>query len=179
MTTMPARNDAIQPEHGDIGSTKGSRLLRAGLLTGVTDGLFSSVLSVAFYHSTVTRLFQGVASTLIGPQALNGGARTAAIGVAMHFGVAFAWSGVFLWLSARSRRIRDALAARSGIVAVAAVFGPAVWLVMSLVVIPIATRRPPAITIRWWIQLLGHFPFVGLPIVASIGRMSSSGVRRR
>jgi hypothetical protein len=30
-----------------------SRVARAGILTGVIDGLFSSVLSVAFYHSTV------------------------------------------------------------------------------------------------------------------------------
>jgi hypothetical protein len=42
-----------------------SRLVRAGLLTGVIDGLFSSVLSVVSYHSTVARLFQGVASTLL------------------------------------------------------------------------------------------------------------------
>jgi len=33
-----------------------------GIVTGIIDGLFSSVLSVAFYHSTVARLFQGVAS---------------------------------------------------------------------------------------------------------------------
>jgi hypothetical protein len=52
-----------------------SRLVRAGLLTGVTDGLFSSVLSVAFYGSTVTRLFQGVASTLLGKEAPNAGPR--------------------------------------------------------------------------------------------------------
>ena len=35
-----------------------SRLARADFLTGVTDGLFSSVLSVAFYHSTVTVSFK-------------------------------------------------------------------------------------------------------------------------
>lgn len=65
-----------------------SRVVRAGLLTGITDGLFSSVLSVAFYDSTVTRLF----------------------------------------------------------------------------------HRPPMITVRWWVQLIGHIPFVGLPIVASLGK---------
>ena len=44
-----------------------SRLALAGFVTAIVDGLFSSVLSVAFYHSTVTRLFQGVASVLVGP----------------------------------------------------------------------------------------------------------------
>src|SRR5262249_17009940 len=51
------------------------RLASAGVLTGVADGLFSSVLSVAFYHSTARRLFQGVAATLLGAEAFNGGDR--------------------------------------------------------------------------------------------------------
>lgn len=53
-----------------------SRLLRAGLLTGVTDGLFACVLALWFYHSTVTRLWQGVASVLLGKSALDGGMTT-------------------------------------------------------------------------------------------------------
>ena len=147
-----------------------SRLARAGLLTGISDGLFSSVLSVAFYHSTVTRLFQGVASTILGPSAIDGGVRPAIIGVLMHFGVAFWWSAVFLFLVSRSPRIRRILASPWGVVKVAAVYGPCIWLVMSLLVIPILRGTPISFTYRWWIQLIGHFPFVGLPIVASIRR---------
>jgi hypothetical protein len=149
-----------------------SRLLRAGLLTGITDGLFASVLSVAFYGSTVTRLFQGVASTLLGKEAIDGGTTPALIGVLMHFGVAFGWSAVFLLLS-RSPWIRRVLSSRYGVVKVAAWYGPLIWLVMSLAVIPLLLRRPPTINFRWWVQLIGHFPFVGLPIVASIGRGAS------
>jgi hypothetical protein len=147
-----------------------SRVVRAGLLTGVTDGLFSSVLSVAFYHSTVTRLFQGVASVLLGPAAFNGGVQTAAIGVLMHFGVALGWSAVFLVLLDRSRSLQNRLRSTGGVVAVAAVYGPFIWLVMSLLVIRLLLHRPPTITVRWWVQLIGHFPFVGLPIAASLGR---------
>ena len=150
----------------DRPSDRLARLLRAGLLTAVVDGLFSSVLSVAAYGSTVSRLFQGVASVLLGPAALSGGRRTAAIGLLMHFGVAFAWSAVFLFLVLRSRRVRDLLASPLGVVEVAAVYGPLIWMVMSLAVIPILAHRPPAITPRWWIQFFGHIPFVGLPIAA-------------
>jgi len=145
------------------------RLVRAGLVTGVTDGLFSSVLSAFVYGSTVTRLWQGVASTLLGAAAFEGGLPTAAIGVLMHFGVAFAWSAVFLLLVLSSAWLRGVLAAPYGVVAVAAVYGPLIWLAMSLVVIPMLTHRPPAINLRWWVQLIGHAPFVGLPIVAMIG----------
>ena len=147
-----------------------TRLIRAGLLTGISDGLFSSALVAAFYHSTVTRLWQGVASTLLGKAAFDGGTRAALIGVLMHFGVAFGWSAVFLFLVIRWSWIRRLLASPNGVVKVAALYGPFVWLVMSLVVIPLLLHRPPAINGRWLVQLIGHFPFVGLPIVASIGR---------
>ena len=146
----------------------GTHLLRAGLLTALVDGTFSSVLSVAFYHSTVARLFQGVASTLLGPSALTGGTRTALLGVAMHVGVAFGWSAVFLFLVLRAAWVRQVLAGPFGVLKVAAVYGPCIWLVMSLVVIPLLLHRPPAFGVRWLVQLIGHFPFVGLPIVASL-----------
>jgi len=156
-----------------------SRLLRAGLLTGVTDGLFSSALAVFAYHSTATRLFQGVAATLLGREAFEGGTPTAVLGLLMHFGVAFGWSAVFLFLVMRSPWIRGLLASPYGVVKVASLYGPFIWLVMSLAVIPLLLHRPPAITIRWWIQLIGHFPFVGIPIVASISPdLTRSSVHR-
>ena len=152
-----------------------ARLVRAGLLTGIVDGLFSSVLSAFFYGSTVSRLWQGVASVLLGSDALNGGRRTALIGLLMHFGVAFAWSAVFLFLLLRWEWIRGLLASRHGVLKVAALYGPFIWMVMSLVVIPALTRRPPRITLRWWIQWFGHIPFVGIPIVASSAGAPRSG----
>lgn len=145
-----------------------SRLVRAGLLTALSDGLFSSVLSVAFYHSTVARLFQGVAATLLGPAAFDGGARTTAIGILMHVGVAFTWSTVFLLLHDNSARLRRVVQSPYGVLEVASVYGPMIWLVMSLLVIPTLLHRPTAFTIRWWVQLIGHIPFVAVPIVAAI-----------
>ena len=158
-----------------IGGETMSRLVRAGLLTGIVDGLFSSVLSAFFYGSTVSRLWQGVASVLLGSDALNGGRRTVLIGLLMHFGVAFAWSAVFLFLLLRWEWIRGLLASRHGVLKVAALYGPFIWMVMSLVVIPALTRRPPRITLRWWIQWFGHIPFVGIPIVASSAGAPRSG----
>jgi hypothetical protein len=146
------------------------RLARAGLLTGLSDGLFASVSNVVIYHSTVKRLWQGVASTLLGREALDGGTGTALVGVLMHFGVAFGWSLVFLTLVVRWAWITRVLASRYGVLKVAAMYGPFIWLVMSLVVIPLLVHRPPVISSRWWIQFVGHFPFVGIPIVASLGR---------
>jgi hypothetical protein len=146
------------------------RLVRAGLLTGIIDGLFSSLLSILFYNSTATRMFQGIASAVLGKAAVDGGTSTAALGVLMHFSVAFGWSAVFLLLVARLPWVRRVLASPYGVIKIAALYGPAVWLVMSLVVIPLLIQRPPSISARWWIQFFGHFPFVGIPIVATLGR---------
>ncbi len=144
------------------------QFVRAGLVTGIIDGLFSSALVAFAYGSTVTRLWQGVAAVLLGAAAFDGGTRTAAIGLAMHFGVAFTWTAVFLLVVIVSPWIRGVVASPSGAIAVAAVYGPVIWMVMSLVLIPFFTHRPPTINVRWWVQLAGHIPFVALPIVASL-----------
>ena len=151
-----------------MNSTSGgfiSRLVMAGLVTGVTDGLFSSVLVAFFYGSSVMRLWQGVASVLLGAPALDGGTRTAAIGLLMHFAVAFTWSAVFLVLLLASSWIRGVVASPSGALALAAIYGPLIWMAMSLAIIPLFTHRPPTINVRWWIQFVGHIPFVAAPIV--------------
>jgi hypothetical protein len=149
-----------------MATTKASRIVAAGLATGVTDGLFSSVLSVAFYGSTVTRLFQGVAGVLIGRGALDGGAPAALLGIAMHFGVALTWAAIFAIGAMRLDWVQKLAHSRYGVVKIAAVYGPLIWMAMSLVVIPVLTHRPPSITSRWWTQFFGHVPFVAMPIVA-------------
>ncbi|MDQ6769919.1 MAG: hypothetical protein M3Z54_08030 [Gemmatimonadota bacterium] len=71
---------------------------------------------------------------------------------------------------ARNHTDRNESRTRYGVLKVASVYGPFIWLVMSLLVIPLFLHRPPTITSRWWVQLIGHIPFVGLPIVASLGK---------
>ncbi|HEY0371053.1 MAG TPA: hypothetical protein VGD79_03585 [Thermoanaerobaculia bacterium] len=145
------------------------RLVAAGLMTAAVDFLWACVLT-RIYGSTFTRLWQGVASVLLGASAFEGGTRTVVIGLAMHLFVAFAWSAVFLLLVNAWPWLRRVLDSRGGIVKIAVVYGPFVWAVMSLIVIPLLTKRAPTVTVRWWIQLAGHALFVGLPIVAMIGR---------
>ena len=139
-------------------------LVRAGLLTAASDGTFATALAILCFDSTFMRLWQGVASVPLGREALDGGARTMWIGLALHVCVAFWWSGVFLFGAMRLDVVRRLLRSRLGILKVAALYGPFIWLVMSLVVIPLFTARPPSLTLRWWVQLVGHVPFVALPI---------------
>jgi hypothetical protein len=152
-------------------------IVRAGLLTALVDGLFSSVLSAAFYGSTVARLWKGVASVPFGPKALEGGATYVLIGLLMHLCVAFTWSIVFLAITMAVPFVRRAIATPGGVLAAAVVYGPVVWCTMSLFVIPTFTHRPPTINYRWWVQFFGHMAFVALPIVLMVSRGVSTQER--
>jgi hypothetical protein len=150
-----------------------SRLVAAGLLIGTVDGLWAIVLTL-IYARSLARLWQGIAATVFGERMFDGGASTVLLGVLMHFGVAFAWTALFLLLVTRSAWLRSVLDSPHGVLKVAAVYGPVIWIVMSAIVIPLLTHRPLVITGRWWIQLAGHVVFVGLPIVWSIWHSSRS-----
>ena len=144
--------------------------LRAWLTIAAVDWLFASTLGVVAYHSTVARVWQGVASVVLGPSALQGGIRTVLMGTALHLCVAFTWTAVFLGLALLSERLRRIIATPSGVLAVSIVYGPLVWIIMSTLIIPTATGRPPTIGTRWWVQIVAHMFFVALPIVAMVAR---------
>lgn len=152
--------------------------LRAWALITVVDGIFATVLPVVAYGQPLGRAWQNVAAVLLGRTAIYGGARTIVFGLVMHATVALVWTTLFLVVALFSARMRRIVATPAGIIGVAALYGPLIWIVMSLVVIPAFTRRATQIGQRWWVQLLAHIPFVALPIVATIGRglRSSAGV---
>ena len=140
------------------------------LVTAAWDFMCASALSVFAYHSTFSRLWQGVAATALGPRALEMGARGVALGVALHCLVAFVWSTLFVLALASSERLRRVVDRPGGAFGVACVYGPVIWLVMSLVIIPLATGKPPTFAFRWWVQIFAHVPFVTLPLVFAARR---------
>jgi hypothetical protein len=91
-----------------------SRLAEAGLLTGAVDGTWAIVLTL-IYGRSLTRLWQGIAATAFGDRMFDGGAPTVLLGVLMHFGVAFAWSALFLLLVTRSAWLRSVLDSPHGV----------------------------------------------------------------
>ena len=129
------------------------RWIFAGTLIAVVDFLWACVLTYA-YGSTFTALWTGVARVPFGARA------NPWLGILVHVCVAFFWAGVFLLLNDSIPALR-----RIPTLAVAIVYGPLIWIAMSLGVIPLFTHRMPTITYRWFIQLVGHMFFVGLPIV--------------
>lgn len=152
------------------------------LVTAAWDFLCASALSIVAYGSTFSRLWQGVASTALGPAALQMGARGVAAGLVLHLLVALVWSAVFVVALVMSATLRRAVARPASAVAVALVYGPLIWLVMSIVVIPLATGRPAAFGFRWWVQVFAHVPFVTLPLVFTARRalgLAGNGISQR
>jgi len=89
---------------------------------------------------------------------------TAALGLVLHFGIAYLWTAVYYLGYRRSASLQRLTSTRSGALLVGAALG-VIWLVMDLVVLPLSAARPtPPSSPFFWILLLGHAVVVGSPI---------------
>jgi hypothetical protein len=143
-----------------------AKILTAGVLVGILDGLFAVVLYVAVLKlSTPIRVFQGVAAAVLGRESFQGGLATFALGLAMHFAVAHAWAIVYFLLLQGSAALRRLVQAPARAVVIGMAFGALVWVVMDLVVLPLTRARPtPVASGMFLTMLIGHMFVVGLPI---------------
>ena len=113
-------------------------------------------------------LLQYVASGALGPAAFQGGIKTALIGLVLHYLIATIWTIVFYlasrkWLFLIERPVQFGL-----------LYGIAVYLFMTFVVVPFLSRvtpRPATITGRT-IGILTIMFCVGLPIALIVRRFS-------
>jgi len=79
--------------------------LRAWALITVVDAIFATTLPVVAYHQPLGRVWQGVASMLLGRGAQLD-APTILFGLVMHASVALLWTSVFMVLAVLSPRLR-------------------------------------------------------------------------
>lgn len=73
--------------------------MTAGLLAGLLDGLDAVVYIGMMSGIPVIRVFQFIASGLIGVRAFHGGSPAAALGVVLHFTIAIGAAATFYLLS--------------------------------------------------------------------------------
>ena len=140
------------------------------LVTAAWDFVCASALTVLAYKGTFGGLWRGVASSACGQQMLTKGSLGVIAGVAAHLSIAFTWSAIFVTALVLSAALRRIVASPGGALAVACIYGPIIWLVMSLGLIPMLTGRPPSFAFRWWVQVFAHIPFVTLPLVFTARR---------
>src|SRR5262245_43841978 len=79
------------------GGGRMAALLNTWIAVALSDFTFASVLSTFIYKSGFDRLWKGVASVPLGPQALEGGTGMILAGIGLHFCTALWWSAVFVF----------------------------------------------------------------------------------
>lgn len=148
-------------------SPTAARLAASGVVVGVLDIVFAILACQAVNRACVpSRILKFVASGLLGPSALAGGAAVAALGLLLHFAVATMWSAVYLAADRNLPPLRRLTSDTYGTLAVGLTFGVLVWFAMQYVVLPLSGARPTPITSPSFpLQLIWHTAGVGLPIV--------------
>jgi hypothetical protein len=163
-------DSGVETDSGPDRPTIARALLITWLVTAAWDFLCASALTVFAYRGTFGGLWRGVAATAFGQHTLTAGTRGIFVGIGAHLSIAFTWSAIFIGALVISAGLRRIVASPGGALLVACVYGPIIWLVMSLALIPFLTGRSPAFSYRWWVQVFAHVPFVTLPLVFTARR---------
>jgi hypothetical protein len=138
-----------------------------GLLVGAMDITSAFILAIS-RGATATRLLQFVASGLLGPRAFEGGLTTAAVGLAIHFVIAFAVVIIFAVARQRLAFLRE-WPVLSGVT-----YGLLVFAVMNLVVLPLSAAKPRHSLTGDLIQIAIHIFVIGLPTSLLLRRFSGA-----
>jgi len=156
---------AIQPSTHRL---TGARVIFwAGLIAGTLDLTGACVVAWLRTGATPVRIFQSVASGLLGPASFTGGVKTAVLGVVLHSIIATTWAAAYYLASRRLSFLIDQT------IIAGVLYGVLVWLFMNFVVLPLSavTKRPVPLSARI-IGLLIIISGIGLPIAFIIRRFS-------
>jgi len=143
-------------------------ILCGGLIAGTLDLTAACISSWLRAGVGPVRVMQSIASGLLGAASYTGGAKTAVLGVALHFLIATVATAIF-YVAARTLRFLLQHAIIAGLL-----YGVAVYLFMNFVVLPLSAvpqRGAPPLSGRM-IGLLIIMFCVGLPIAAVVHRFS-------
>ena len=148
---------------------KNSGAFRAILITGLIVGamdITSAIVITLLHGGTITRLMQFIASGLLGKSAFQGGLATAALGLALHFVIAFGLVTVFYFASCKLAFLRQR-PVLSGIA-----YGLIVFAIMNLIVLPLSAATPRHSLSGDLIQIAIHMFIIGLPTSLLLHRLS-------
>ena len=139
----------------------------AGWLVAATfDICYATGFSYWYRGTAPSRILQSVASGVLGPDAYQGGASTAALGLGLHYLNALLITAIFFAAAA----LVPALVRRPVPIGVA--YGIVVYLVMNYVVVPLSRigPRPTPPTPIWVTGVLVHMFLIGVPIALAANR---------
>ena len=139
----------------------------AGLAAGVLD-ITAAFVTWAPKGVSPVRILQGIASGLLGPNSFSGGAKTALLGLLLHFVIAFSAASVF-YVASRKLPMLTQRPFLWG-----PLYGVAVYTVMYWVVMPLSRFHRGAFSLtNTVIAIVTHIVCVGLPIELVVWRYDS------
>ena len=147
------------------------RWLIIGWLVAATfDITYATSYSYLRAGVTPSRVLKFVASGALGPDAVNGGAGTAAAGLAFHYLNALLFTVFFFAVASRV----PALLKKPVVTGV--IYGIGIYVVMNYVVVPLSRigPRPTPAMLTWTTGLLVHMFLIGTPIVLAASRAFGS-----
>jgi hypothetical protein len=155
------------------------RVLVAGALVGVLDMLYPIYLYTrVIAHVPAIRIPQSVASGLLGRAASEGGLSTAALGLLLHFTIAYGWTILYFVLLLKWEPLRRLITTGSGRVKAGLIYGLVVWFGMNIIVVPLSRANPaPLFSLNFFLQLIWHPIGIGLPIALIVHEGVSSRFR--
>src|SRR5579864_1670090 len=129
-----------------------------GLVAGILDAV-DGVIAFGTQGLNPIQVLQYIASGALGKSAFQGGLATAALGAAIHFGIAWVAAGVFM-LATRRLEILKTYAVPAGLL-----YGAAVYFFMNYLVLPLSAVAASTFHLGLFLNgVTGHALFVGLPI---------------
>jgi hypothetical protein len=134
-------------------------IVSGGLIAGTLDIAYACIYWAIEASVPAQRIFQSVAAGLLGEASFQGGAATAALGLALHYFIATSMSLAYYLVAVR----RPALVRRP--VAYGVAYGLLLYVIMNYIVMPLSAAGAGSKD-RLWIALTVavHALLVGVPI---------------
>jgi hypothetical protein len=148
-------------------------VIAGGVIAGTLDIVYACTFWAVKAGVPARRIFQSVASGVLGRASFEGGAATAALGLALHFFIALTMATVY-FLAARRWPLLAQRPWHYG-----ALYGLLLYVVMNFIVVPLSAA-PRGSTDPLWVTLsvAVHVLFVGIPCAVAAGFALSQETQR-
>jgi hypothetical protein len=143
------------------------RVIATVALVAGTADITAACIHAAFFGATPVRVFQSVASGLLGPKSFEAGAATAALGLFLHYVIMTCWATAFYIASRKLKFLVERWYVWGP------VYGIFVHLFMQFVTIPLSAIRPRPFNLQNFLIGMGiHIVCVGIAIAYTTRRHS-------
>ena len=149
-------------------------LLAGGLVAGTLDIAYACIFWALKAGVPAQRIFQSVAAGLLGKASFDGGAGTAALGLALHFFIAVTMAVVYYLVARRWPLLwqRPWLCGAG--------YGVLLYLIMNYVVVPLSAAGPGSKDPLWVaLTIVVHVLFIGIPCALFARQALAAGLHQR